>query len=409
MVLILAACGGEPAPHPTPVASIITPVAPTPDIPVLLTGAEDRLVLPTLTPAAEPAGVARAGGAQPTAVPATPGYGRPTPALSFSSISGGGSGVVPSADNTGSDPVVDVTLTQDEIDSAMVLRRPGCGEDFRARLINYAGPESFGAEVATRLSEEMLEGRPDCVEQGWTPVFSNLAVCRRVKVTGAADSGVPTTFTVSSLRQVRLGPSIRETAYGRILLHFAKLPFRDEGGCWYYRADNRNWYWNVRGQLAGSSRFQDIDSGRDEPVFEQCDSLLEILVPKLIAAGAELDSLLVANAIDRIRLQVHEHCAATGPYGNYLWSTYPRALPQNGCPVSVPTGALGEDRYVIHWADGHFDARGRPCWVLEPVEGEDDGEEAPSGEDTASSGGTAPGEEAPGEGDAGGTSEEDES
>lgn len=403
LVLALCAvgCRGEPTPHPTPVASIVTPVAPTPDIPVLLTAAGDRLILPTLTPTPEASGnvipLLGAGGV-PTAVPTVSLSGRPTPELYFERVSGESGESRPTGEGLVSDPVVDVVLTEEEIDSAIVLRTPSCVDDFRARLINYRGPEAFGAEVAKRLSDAMLEVRPDCVEEGWSPSFSNLAVCRRIKVTGSQDSGVPTLFTVRNLGEQRLGPSMRELAYGRILLHFGKLPYREEGGCWYYRADNRIWYWNVRGVVtdgSGGALVQDIESGRDLPAFGQCDALLGILVPKLIGAGAELDSLLVANAIDRVRLQVPEHCADVGPYGHYLWSTYPRAVPQPGCPEDAPTGGLGDDRYVIHFADGHFDAEGRPCWVLEPVEvsGEAEGGEDSLEPEETDTGGAAEGGE----------------
>lgn len=394
VVLLVIGCGGEPTRHPTPVASIVTPVAPTPDIPVLLTGSGDRLVLPTLTPAVEGSGnlvpLIPVGG-EATAVPGETGFGRPTPVLGFDGVSGEGSGKRPSGEGLVTDPVVEVVLTEEEIDSAVILRRPSCVDDFRARLINYRGPEFFGAEVARRLSEEMVESRPDCVEEGWSPEFSILAVCKRVRVTGERDSSVPNVFTVKNLGERRLGPSMRELAYGRILLHFSRMPFRDEGGCWYYRADHRRWYWNVRGSGlrpdgSGGGVVQDVEWGRDEPVFEQCDALLGILVPKLIGAGAELDSLLVADAIDRVRLQVPEHCSAVGPYGHYLWSTYPSDLPQQECPVQQGTGGLGDDRYVIHFADGHFDAQGRPCWVLEPPEGVEGGGDAVGGGDGGNGG-----------------------
>ena len=380
LVLVTGACGGgEDAVRPTPVASLITPIAPTPVVASFYTQSGDRLVLDRATEGS----TGQVAVAVATEVPAVQlvlpnEVARPTPYLMFEPVAGGGEG--------GDAPVApggveswEVEFTEEEVFSALALRSPSCTDQFRALIVNYDGAESFGPEVARRLSDDMVAERPECLAEGWSPGFAQVQVCRRVRVTGEVGSGVPNTFRVNHLGRKVLAPTLKDGAFGYVLLHFIKLPLSDKPGCWFYRPDVRKWYWNERiprGGVAGSNAddYRDGESGVEPVNFHQCDSLLGILIPKMMAVGDELDTLMVAVAIDRVRLLVPEQCSGVDPLGRYFWRIYPQAFPQVGCAIEAPTGAVADGRFVINWAEGYSDADGSPCWVLETIGSEGGGE-----------------------------------
>ena len=384
-LLLAGACGGgEEAVRPTPVASLITPIAPTPVVAPFYTQSGDRLVLDRGTDGSAD------GGALATVVPAVQRVlptevARPTPYLMYEPVAGGGEG--------GDAPVApggveswEVEFTDEEVLRALALRSPSCTDHFRALIVNYDGAESFGPEVARRLSDGMVADRPECLTEGWSPGFAQVQVCRRVRVTGEVGSGVPNTFRVNHLGRKVLAPTLKDGAFGYVLLHFIKMPLSDKPGCWFYRPDVRKWYWNERiprGEEAGSSAddYRDGESGVEPVNFHQCDSLLGILIPKMMAAGDELDTLMVAVAIDRVRLLVPEQCSGVDPFGRYFWRIYPQAFPQAGCAIEAPTGPVADGRFVINWAEGYSDAEGSPCWILETIGSEEVVGEVPGSEE----------------------------
>ena len=387
VALVTVACGGGEAVRPTAVASAITPIAPTPMVSSFYTQSGDRLVLDRSEEGslAEESAVAdgesSGGRVGPTEV------ARPTPFLYFDPVAGGGEGGDPPVAPEGVESW-EVEFTEEEIVRALALRSPSCTDHFRALIVNYDGHESFGPEVAQRLSDQMVAQRPECLDEGWSPGFAHVQVCRRVRVTGEGGSGVPNTFRVKHLGKEVLGPSLKDGYFGYVLLHFYKLPLSEEPGCWFYRPDVRKWFWNKRVPLyeAGGTSADDYvdgESGVDPVNFHQCDSLLGILIPKMMAAGEELDTLMVAVAIDRVRLLVPEQCSGVDPFGRYFWRIYPQAFPQVGCALEAPTGPVADGRFVINWAEGYLDADGAPCWVLDTSGSGEDGVLQQEGEASA--------------------------
>ena len=377
-VLLAGACGGgEQAVRPTPVASLVTPIAPTPVVAPFYTQSGDRLVLDRAEDVSAiedgvPTEVSAVQRVLPTEV------ARPTPYLMFDPVADGGEGGVPPVSPDGVESW-EVEFTEEEVLRALALRSPSCTDHFRALIVNYDGHESFGAEVAERLSDQMVADRPECLTEGWSPGFAQLQVCRRVKVTGEAGSGVPNTFRVNHLGRKVLAPTLKDGAFGYVLLHFFKLPMSDKPGCWFYRPDVRKWFWNERIPRYGdggnnADDYMDGESGVDPVNFHQCDSLLGILIPKMMAAGDELDTLMVAVAIDRVRLLVPEQCSGVDPFGRYFWRIYPQAFPRVGCVIEAATGPVADGRFVINWAEGYSDAEGSPCWILETIGSEEGGE-----------------------------------
>ena len=410
-------CGGESAVRPTPVASVITPIAPTPMVVPFYTGSGDRLVLDHVVgEGLEEEGSGTEDGASGMDDSGVGGVGsdevaRPTPFLKFEPVAGGGEGGDPPVSPVGVESW-EVDFTDEELGRALALRSPSCTDYFRVLLVNYDGVESFGPEVAQRLSDRMIAGRPDCLVEGWSPIFAMVQTCRGVRVTGEPESGVPNNFRVRLFGGNVLGPTKKDGALGYMLLHFIKLPLSDKPGCWFYRPDVRTWFWSelvplYEDRTATADDYVRGDSGTDSAVFHQCDSLLGILIPKMLAAGDELDALMVAVAIDRVRLLVPEHCSGVDPFGRYFWDIYPQGFPQVGCGLNAPTGPVSDGRYVINWAEGYFDAEESPCWVFEPLAAnaveDEQGDGVDSGEASAEGvspgmDGVEPGELAPDEG-----------
>ena len=232
-----------------------------------------------------------------------------------------------------------------------------CEDEYRRMLIGYEGRAPFGAEVAERLSEELTAGRPGCVEEGWVPEFGLERVCLSTVVGGLKLSygflraggrlNTPTTL------------STRRDESGNILVHFERLPLREESGCWYYAASQQAWGWVVAGVVGGV----------DRPAFPVCEGRLREVLAGL--EDAEVGPLEVARAIDLVKKELAGEC------GTELWEVYPRGMAHGACEVEEDTGRW-EEGLVVNWHPEHPAGGGAVCWVLSegewresfPVEGE---------------------------------------
>lgn len=299
--------------------------------------AEDRLVLPTLTP---------------------------VPVVSESSPVVGDDELVMTAP-----PVVsgDALVTVEEavdFERFFLLSKPPCLEDFRAVLTAYEGPETFGPEVVRRLSGEFAERREDCVAAGWAPRFSLDPVCE----TGRVQNGLLPITLVG--RDLRGRPVARPTAsdyFGMMLVHLERFPFVDEGGCWFYDGNSRRWYWQ-RWDLQSSSEDRAV-RGVDWPRFPGCEEYLRYLMEVRVADDGSWDSLGVARLVSRVMETAWEDCGGVNGEGYAYWGLHPTVGAQPGCGVAQDTGSGVAGVWVVNWVAGHVDADGNPCWVLRSGEG----------------------------------------
>ena len=310
----LSGCGGllgSPA-GPTPV--FLPPTATPPVYPFVpgvhrYVGPEGRLTVPTPTPAPTPTRL-------PTPEPLLPkdvSAAVPGPA---------GSGVVPGEEGP-----------------------PSCIDEYRGMLIDYRGRVPFGSQVALQLSRELEELRPDCVAEGWAARFEADVVCVSGSVAGLPLSpGL--TWRLQSLSKPQAAPTARDGG-GNILVHFARLPFVEARGCWFYRSSSRTWAWFVSGG----------DSGVDRPRFPLCEGRLR----DLISSPQEgFGPLHVVRALDEVRLQLPSPCSSP------LWDVFPSTDSHEDCGVPGGTWVNPEGFLVVTWHEDHTPADGAVCWALPP-------------------------------------------
>ena len=234
---------------------------------------------------------------------------------------------------------------------AVEVAEPGdeirsCNSHYRQMLIDYRGRVLFGTNVALLLSRELRDLRPDCVEQGWEPLFEADLVCVSGRVAGIRISDALTWLPHSLAPPVAL-PTARD-GRGNILVHFARLPLVDERGCWYYSASGEAWAWLVSGS----------GSGVDRPEFPACDHWLRELLSA--SAGEDFGPLHVARALDEVRLHLPDRC------GSSLWDIFPASGSHEDCEVAGDTGLNPAGFLVITWHENHLPADGAVCWALPP-------------------------------------------
>ena len=222
-----------------------------------------------------------------------------------------------------------------------------CEEHYRRLLVEYEGREIFGPLVVMELSNSLVDSRPDCDEAGWSPQIGLEAVCIDRDVAGLLISEGLIRFEGSFQKPVPLATGRDDE--GNMLLHFRKLPLREEVGCWYYDARLRAWGWVIGG----------VGEGVIEPSFPACVNFLEREIVRRIHDG--LGPVDVARAIDDTRMEV-VGC------GNELWDIYPGSAPLDGCLVSGFTGVLPNGGALVNWHRGYLPADGSVCWVYDPYE-----------------------------------------
>lgn len=270
-------------------------------------GDSDRLVIPTPSPTPTPT-------RRPPPVFSSSGGGEPHPTLE--AAPGGGDDRLP--------------LT--------------CTAEYRRSLVDYRGRIPFGAEVARDLAERLREARQDCAGDNWAPELSSSRVCFRASIAGVNVSpGL--TGRASSVAIPVVLTSGRDDS-GNILLHFARLPSRDDPGCWYYQASREAWAWIALGR----------DSGVDRRPFPGCDRRLRQLVSA--DDGPDFGPAAVARATDEVRLQVPSDCGST------LWNPFPSSHPHEDCASRSGTGIDEDGSLVITWHPGYPPSDYAVCWVL---------------------------------------------
>ena len=222
------------------------------------------------------------------------------------------------------------------------LESLSCLDHYRHLLIDYVGRAPFGAETAWQLSEEFLKSREDCSEQGWEPEFGLEASCVSVTVGGVRISDHFIEYE-GSLNTPRVLSTGMDRA-GNILVHFQKLPFQEQSGCWYFSARGKSWAWVALG----------VGTGVDLPKFPVCEERLKELVVELDGPG--FSSLDAARAIDIVRLEMPAQC------GTALWGLYPRREGHDEC--AGDTGQLADGSILVNWHPEHRSSGGAICWKL---------------------------------------------
>ena len=233
-----------------------------------------------------------------------------------------------------------------------------CEKQFRRMLIDYDGRVPFGPEVVSELSERLGELRPDCLDGGWAPEFGLGVQCLGVSVGGMRIGDGFIRWEGSIKKRAKVF-STRRDGGGDILVHFEKLPFLGEGGCWYYEVRSRSWGWVV---VAPDGLY----GGRDFPEFPLCEAYLKQVLWESWQKGGsgDLDARGVARGVARVRLDIPGEC------GTRLWSVFPKVGPQEGCLLEGPTGDLQGTALVVNWHDDFPASDGAVCWVLSVDDGE---------------------------------------
>lgn len=222
----------------------------------------------------------------------------------------------------------------------------GMGEDYPAYcLTHYRQLLVAGAEARERFRPDDVYAvglesgrlRPDCVAQGFAPEPDFGLACR----TGWGVDGVEVSLDLLGRRGIKrqreLGPTGRETQ-GNILVQYARLPYRDRAGCWYYDAGTRLWSWRIEpeGDLERETGSQVAD-------LTVCDRMLRELM------GAGFDRLAQVAGMVEQTLAAEEHCQGRG------WRPYPQELPPDDC-------GLEADRVWVYWHPEHRPYDGAACW-----------------------------------------------
>ena len=288
----------------------------------------------------------------------------PVPVVSGSSRVSGEGAPVATAPPAAPENALVIVEEKVDFERFFALSRPPCLEDFRAMLTGYEGPETFGPEVARKLSAQFSERRQDCVAAGWDPKFSLDPVCEDDRVQNAL---IPLTLVGRDLRGRPLARPTASDYFGAVLVHFDRFPFVEEGGCWFYNGANLRWYWQ-RWDLLSSSESHAV-SGVDLPRFPGCEEYLRYLMEVEAADAGSWDSLGVARLISRVMESAWEYCGGINSEGYAYWRLHPVADAQPACEITQGTGSLVEGMWVVNWAAGHVDADGNACWVLRGGEG----------------------------------------
>lgn len=215
-----------------------------------------------------------------------------------------------------------------------------CLTHYRQLLVAGAeAREQFRPDDVYAVGLEFEQLRPDCVAQGFAPEPDFGLSCR----TGWGVDGVEVSLDLLGRRglkrQRELGPTGRD-ARGNILVQYARLPYRDRAGCWYYDAGTRLWSWRI--EPAGDL---ERETGSQEADLTVCDRMLR----ERMTGG--FDRLAqVAGMVEQV-LAAEAHCRGRG------WRPFPQELPPADC-------GLEGDRVWVYWHPEHRPYDGAACWPI---------------------------------------------
>ena len=314
-------CGSDPELPELPEFSTPTPVFLEGD--GFYVGAEDRLVIPTMTPAPSPTPRVLA-----VVLSDVDRRGAPTPT-----------------------PLPAALAALFDVPEEGIL---SCMDQYRRMLIDYRGRVPFGPEVAEQLSDGMLSVRKDCGEEGWAPEFGLEIVCVGLRVSGLRISDGFVVWEGAKEKYPRV-LSTRRDGNGNLLVHFKRLPFQESRGCWYYDTVRLSWAWVV-------SKDSGAEGGVDRPEFPVCEGYLRNLVDDV--GGEGVRALEVARLVDRVRADLPSECETK------LWDIYPRLSWNPGCEVQGDTGLLPDGSLLLNWHPEHLASDGAVCWLRNGESGE---------------------------------------
>ena len=362
VMLMMSACFGGSDVRPTPVASVITPVLPTPAGVGFLTRPEDRL---------SPSGIER----QPTlTVPEVTRAAAYPPVVSTPSSEGAAASPVPSTPFPVS--ILPPALTpisppfglhSQTLARALALSTPSCIDDFRSSLVNYRGDQPFGPETVVSLSDRLLERRPDCAEQGWAPELSLGQVCWLPNFAGHP---LPPSLIFQRFTRFYANPT-SSGDNGLLIIHFTRLPFQEVAGCWVFAPRSQQWRWMHVTESSLPYTGPEIHaSGLDKPSFLSCETALRLYLSEYLLVHPEEGVLVsdVADGIDYLRLHAPRQCGTSIGSGSsrfFYWQPFPQAASRDGCVVSAPTGVNSDGILVVNWHPDHSDSQGNICWALD--------------------------------------------
>ena len=379
LVLALAACGGGGG----------SQAGPEPTVPP--TSSEESTSVPaatTASPAFTPVPTASTGGASATAearssVPAT---------------------AAPAATEGPEDtPVPDPTPAM--LRPAPVTL-PDCGDSFRGMLVENADPATFNVDVVNALNSEFMGLRPDCVERGWAPEFSQEAIVCETTVQGGSAPAIrrqgvrwaEVVDTMAELPPIYGDSGEPEGFWLEVLVHLTRVPFESEipddrelafsrviGGCWHYRAEEGSaGFWSLSfvgytradragGMVAGAHTDGVFDSV-DDP-YPGCERRLQDALSRSLDAGEEVDLPVVLGAVAQVRGEAGGGCPDEVEPLVRGWFPSPVEGPTPGCPGSPVSGLQPDGAYILNFAETWRESFSKPyrdsygqsaCWVRSP-------------------------------------------
>ena len=343
---------------------------PTIDLSGVLLGVQEREALSTMVAVAEEQGVGVEDGEDGGRTPVRTRVPR-VPRLGATAVAGGGS-ERPVVEGTMAVPVVTATPVV-EVEVAYVVQ--SCVDDFRELIARDRGlvgrwfeldfrkvgallqerEGEFDVEYVEALNRGFEASRPDCVEEGWSPMFSYTAECSghtldQWDVTSGGFYGTyQATNTSGRDRQGNFEWYSTKQEGPSVLIHFSKLPLLEVGGCWTGHMTSGTWAWQT---TDGS------ESGTERPTNEVCNGALMRIAERLYGVGWDDGEWFVQtrNYLGGYRASCPRH------------NLEAVADPPEGCPVQERAGEF-EGGVVVHW---HPDLRypeETVCWVGTDVGG----------------------------------------
>ena len=207
---------------------------------------------------------------------------------------------------------------------------------------------------------EFREARPDCAGEKFDPIFSQQRVC----VYPGQDYGVRPYHSFLRDRRgqkVSVGPTRQN--YVALLVHFAKLPTREEGGCWYYDRLNEHWTEAVVDEVG---RYQNPN----EPTPAPDESESRVARERIAACNRELRSRLEAAEPGRDAVDIAELILSIQTGIADCFADWHPEVAADGisaeCPAA-PSGKNADGDVVIHW---YRSPDGSACWVRGASDGE---------------------------------------
>ena len=158
------------------------------------------------------------------------------------------------------DPTIAPTPTAEPAPSADPAKALECMKEFQNLMFGHEPDElrtKLDTEGVQTISRKMAASSEACQQAGWDPVFATELAepCTKGDIIGSHDGNIRilrSYFYTQEGKRIHTKPTLvlisrDETTGGpsiAFLIHFEKLPFSNDSGCWYN--DFRNTYFYIR-------------------------------------------------------------------------------------------------------------------------------------------------------------------